>query len=122
MVAELLADGKIVGWFQGRMESGPRALGNRSILMSPDKPENKDLINKSVKFRESFRPFAATVIEEYAKDWFELDKIDISPHMMYAVNAKKETLIDALPQVISARNQSLIETNIKAIKMGIQSI
>jgi len=62
--AKLLADGKIIGWFQGRMESGPRALGNRSILMSPCKSENKDIINAKVKYREAFRPFCPSILYE----------------------------------------------------------
>jgi carbamoyltransferase len=70
VIAESLANGKIAGWFQGRMESGPRALGNRSILMSPYKAENKDIINSRIKFRESFRPFCPSVITEAAGDYF----------------------------------------------------
>lgn len=62
--AKLLADGKIIGWFQGRMESGPRSLGNRSILMSPCKSENKDIINARVKYREAFRPFCPSILYE----------------------------------------------------------
>ncbi len=69
--AELLAAGKIVGWFQGRMESGPRALGNRSILMSPTKPENKDIINASVKYREGFRPFCPSILYEKGGEYLE---------------------------------------------------
>lgn len=71
--AEILAENKVIGWFQGRMESGPRALGNRSILMSPLKPENKDYVNARVKFREGFRPFCPSLLwekrEEYLKDY-----------------------------------------------------
>ena len=62
--AKKLADGYIVAWFQGRMESGPRALGNRSILMSANKPGNKDIINARVKFREAFRPFCPSLLWE----------------------------------------------------------
>jgi carbamoyltransferase len=72
MAAELLAEGKIIAWFQGRMEAGPRALGNRSILMSPIKQENKDIINAWVKFREGFRPFCPSILygkkDLYIKD------------------------------------------------------
>lgn len=68
-VAKLLGDGKIVGWFQGKMESGPRALGNRSILMDPRKAENKDIINSRVKYREAFRPFCPTILDTAAKDY-----------------------------------------------------
>ena len=65
-----LIDGKVVGWFQGRFEWGPRALGNRSILADPRSEEMKDLVNVKIKFREPFRPFAPVIIEEYAKDFF----------------------------------------------------
>jgi carbamoyltransferase len=70
-VARKLAQNKIVGWFQGRMEGGPRALGGRSILMSPLKAENKDIINSFVKFREGFRPFCPSVTEEAADKYFD---------------------------------------------------
>ena len=70
-VAGELASGKIVAWFQGRMESGPRALGNRSILMSPLKAENKDILNSRVKFRESFRPFCPSILYEKKDDYLE---------------------------------------------------
>ncbi len=79
-VATFLSDGKVVGWFQGRMEFGPRALGNRSILADPTRKEMKDLINKMVKFREPFRPFAPAVTEEDAFKYFDL-KVK-SPYML----------------------------------------
>jgi carbamoyltransferase len=69
--ARQLADDKIVAWLQGRMESGPRALGNRSILMSANKPENKDIINARVKFREAFRPFCPSLLWEKQADYLE---------------------------------------------------
>ncbi len=69
--AKLLADNKIVAWFQGRMESGPRALGNRSILMSANRSENKDIINAKVKFREAFRPFCPSLLWEKREDYLE---------------------------------------------------
>jgi carbamoyltransferase len=69
--ARLLADGKIVGWFQGRAEVGPRALGARSILADPRRAEAKDIVNARVKRREGFRPFAPSVLDEHGPDWFE---------------------------------------------------
>jgi len=75
-----LVDGKAVGWFQGRMEFGPRALGNRSILGDARSPTMQSLLNLKVKFRESFRPFAPSVLREDIQDWFELD-VD-SPYML----------------------------------------
>lgn len=75
-VAQDLADGKIVGWYQGRYEIGPRALGNRSILASPITPGVRDTINQRVKFREAFRPFAPSVLAEHAAEYFEIDQPD----------------------------------------------
>ncbi len=79
-VAERLAAGRIVGWFQGRMEVGPRALGNRSILADPRDPRMKDTLNRRVKHREPFRPFAPSVLAESAAEWFE--DVRDSPHML----------------------------------------
>ncbi len=80
-VANLLADQKIVGWVQGRMEFGPRALGHRSILGDPRSPQMQSLLNLKVKFRESFRPFAPAVLRERAAEFFELD--EQSPYMLF---------------------------------------
>lgn len=79
-VAAELAEGKVVGWFQGRMEFGPRALGNRSILADPRDPAMQSILNLKTKFRESFRPFAPAVLAEDAKDWFDLPQE--SPYML----------------------------------------
>ena len=79
-VAEHLKEGKVIGWFQGRMEFGPRALGNRSILGSPSYPEMQKKINLNIKYREGFRPFAPSVLEEDAKHYFKLDQA--SPYML----------------------------------------
>jgi carbamoyltransferase len=78
-VAELLAEGAVVGWFQGRMEFGPRALGSRSILGDPRRPEMQSVMNLKIKFRESFRPFAPSVLAERTSNYFELDRP--SPYM-----------------------------------------
>ena len=78
--ASALADGKAVGWFQGRMEFGPRALGNRSILADPRRPEMQRSLNLKVKFRESFRPFAPSVLREHLEQWFDL--ATDSPYML----------------------------------------
>ena len=69
-----LADGRAVGWFQGRMEFGPRALGGRSILADPRSPQMQRTLNLKVKYRESFRPFAPSVLREHVADWFDLDE------------------------------------------------
>lgn len=81
LVADRLADGKIVGWFQGRMEFGPRALGNRSILADPRNPEMQKRLNLKTKFREGFRPFAPSVLEEDAGSFFDMDVP--SPYMLF---------------------------------------
>jgi carbamoyltransferase len=81
-VAELLADGKVVGWFQGRMEFGPRALGARSILGDPRSPAMQATMNVKIKFRESFRPFAPAVLQERAAEWFDLKPGQESPYML----------------------------------------
>jgi carbamoyltransferase len=73
-VAELLCSGAIVGWFQGRMEWGPRALGNRSLLADPRNPATRETLNHKVKHREHFRPFAPSVLAEYADEWFDLGR------------------------------------------------
>ena len=88
VVASALADGKVVGWFQGRMEFGPRALGNRSILGDPRSPAMQKTLNLKVKFRESFRPFAPSVLRPDVAEWFELDAD--SPYMLLVAGVKPE--------------------------------
>jgi carbamoyltransferase len=97
--ADLLAAGKIVGWFQGRMEFGPRALGNRSILADPRQVEIKDVLNRRIKHRESFRPFAPAVLDEYVEDYFE--EAGPSPFMLmvFKVRAEKRPSIPAIEHV-----------------------
>jgi carbamoyltransferase len=86
--AKSLSAGKAVGWMQGRMEFGPRALGNRSILGDPRSPTMQKMLNLKVKYRESFRPFAPSVLREDAADWFELD--GESPYMLLVAGVRKE--------------------------------
>ncbi len=86
-IANLLAKGKIIGWFQGRMEYGPRALGNRSILADSRDPDMKSRINKEIKFRESFRPFAPVVLEEDIQEYFAIRTT--SPYMLFAMPVRK---------------------------------
>jgi carbamoyltransferase len=88
LVAKHIADGKIIGWFQGRMEFGPRALGNRSILGDPRPPEMKDIINAKIKLREGFRPFAPAVMRERCEDYFELDQE--SPYMLLVAQVRED--------------------------------
>ena len=86
--AEAIADGKAVGWFQGRMEFGPRALGGRSIIADPRSPTMQKTLNLKVKYRESFRPFAPSVLREDVEDWFEID-CD-SPYMLLVADVQPE--------------------------------
>ena len=87
-VADLLNAGKVVGWYQGKSEWGPRALGNRSILAHPGWPGMKELINRKIKRRESFRPFAPSILAEEVPNWFEQNVA--SPFMMHVVRIKEE--------------------------------
>jgi carbamoyltransferase len=97
--AEAIAEGKVVGWFQGRMEWGPRALGNRSILCDPRRADMKDALNSKIKRRESFRPFAPSILREAVSEWFETD--DDVPFMTqaYQVRPEKRALIPAVTHV-----------------------
>jgi len=97
--AEFLADNKIVAWFQGRMESGPRALGNRSILMSPLKAENKDIINAWVKFREGFRPFCPSLLYEKREDYLDDCRDEFFMITSFDVTNKKREAIPAVVHV-----------------------
>jgi len=106
---EMLAKGKIVGWYQGKMEFGPRALGNRSILADPRRTDMKDTLNRRIKHRESFRPFAPAVPEEKAQDYFEMDCAS-SPFMLkvFPVRPEKSSLIPAITHADgSARVQTV---------------
>ena len=89
----------MIGWFQGRLEWGPRALGNRSILGDPRRADMKDILNLKIKRRESFRPFAPSILREAVKDWFETD--DDVPFMMqvFKIKADKRALIPAVTHV-----------------------
>jgi len=97
--ATAIAEGKVVGWFQGRMEWGPRALGNRSILCDPRRQNMKEILNTKIKRRESFRPFAPSILRESVAEWFEQE--DDVPFMMevFQVRPKKRPLIPAVVHV-----------------------
>jgi len=95
--AQLIADGNVVGWYQGKMEWGPRALGNRSILADPRNKNMKDILNKKIKHRESFRPFAPSILEEYVSDYFEMDIP--SPYMLMVAKVKQPDKIPAVTHV-----------------------
>lgn len=117
--AEAVARGEVIGWFQGRLEWGPRALGNRSIICDPRRGDMKEILNLKIKRRESFRPFAPSVQKEHVADWFEEDG-DV-PFMMqvYQIKEDKRVLIPAVTHVDgSGRLQSVYkETNLRYWKL-----
>ncbi len=105
--AKLIAEKNVVGWFQGKMEFGPRALGNRSIVADPRDSDMKDIVNLKIKFRESFRPFAPTVIEEKSSEYFDLNCP--SPYMLLVAQVREDKrIIPAVTHVdCSARIQTI---------------
>jgi carbamoyltransferase len=107
-IVDLLREKNIVAIFQGRSENGPRALGNRSLLFDPTFVDGKDFVN-SVKRREYFRPFAGSILEEYANEWFDLRGMESSPTMMYAVNCKPG-IEEKIPSVIHVDGTCRIQT------------
>jgi carbamoyltransferase len=112
LTAEQVAKGNVVGWFQGRMEWGPRALGNRSIVCDPRRADMKDILNQKIKRRESFRPFAPSVIRESVAEWFETD-YDV-PFMLqvYQIREQKRAQIPAVTHVNgSGRLQTVTESS-----------
>jgi len=96
-VAKLIVEGNVVGWYQGKMEWGPRALGNRSIIADPRNVKMKDILNEKIKHRESFRPFAPCILEEYASEYFDVDVS--SPYMLLVAPVKKPEKIPAVTHV-----------------------
>ncbi len=105
--AKLLSEGNVFGWFQGRSEFGPRALGNRSILGDPRRAEMKDILNKRVKFRQAFRPFAPIVTYERAKDIFVGE--DESPFMLRAKHVRPEWK-DRIPAIVHVDGTARVQT------------
>ena len=98
--AEMIAAGKIVAWFQGRMEFGPRALGNRSLLADPRLPEMRNILNQKVKHREDFRPFAPSVLAEHADEWFEVGAHSASHEFMLFAPPVKAEQRNRIPAVV----------------------
>ena len=95
--ARLISEGNVVGWYQGKMEWGPRALGNRSILADPRRKEMKDILNEKIKHRESFRPFAPSILEEHYSEYFDISIP--SPYMLMVAPVKKPDKIPAVTHV-----------------------
>ena len=106
-VTEEICQGKVVGWYQGRSEWGPRALGNRSILADPRNPNMRDIINDKIKKREEFRPFAPSVLEEHASTYFYMN--GQSPYMGFVFDAK-QIAIDKIPSCVHVDGTSRVQT------------
>ncbi len=106
-IANRISKNQVIGWFKGRCEWGPRALGNRSILADARNPEIKDILNKKIKLRESFRPFAPAVLEEFANTYFDINYP--SPYMLNVVNGKKIAK-ESVPSVVHVDNTCRVQT------------
>jgi carbamoyltransferase len=105
---EKMLDGKVVGWFQGKMEFGARALGNRSLIADPRRTDMRDIINLRIKFREKFRPFAPSILEENVGEWFEIDEPTPYMEKVFPIRKEKRALIPAVTHVDgSGRLQSV---------------
>ncbi len=108
ITAKLISENKIIGWFQDGAETGPRALGNRSIIVNPANPDMKDILNNKVKFRESFRPFAPAVLKEKVNDYFDTDFPD-NPFMLYVCGVKKDKAKE-IPAVVHVDGTARFQT------------
>jgi carbamoyltransferase len=107
--AKLIRDGRVLGWYRGRMEFGPRALGHRSILADPGHVEMRDRINAMVKMREAFRPFAPAVSLEQVQDWFEVPKGFELPYMIMTADVRKEHRA-TLPAITHVNGSARVQT------------
>lgn len=107
-IVNLMRSKNIVAMFQGRSESGPRALGNRSLMFDPTFEDGKDWVNR-IKRREYFRPFAGSILHEHAHDWFDMRGMEETPHMMYAMNCQ-EGVAEKIPSIIHVDGSCRIQT------------
>jgi carbamoyltransferase len=112
--AQDIADGLVIGWFQGRMEFGPRALGNRSIIVDPRRAEMKDILNDRIKKREPFRPFAPSVLEECTEDYFEQSHPAPTMLMVYQVKAERRAEIPAVTHVDGSGRLQTVSREVNA--------
>ncbi len=97
--SDLLIEGKVVGWFQGQMEFGARALGNRTLLADPRRTDMRDIINLRIKFREKFRPFAPSILEEHVSEWFEINESTPYMEKVFPIRPEKHAIIPAVTHV-----------------------
>lgn len=96
---DLMIDGKVIGWFQGKMEFGARALGNRTLLADPRRTDMRDIINLRIKFREKFRPFAPSILEEHVSDWFEINEATPYMEKVFPIRPERHAQIPAVTHV-----------------------
>jgi carbamoyltransferase len=118
-VAEQIAAGAVVGWFQGRMEFGPRALGNRSIVTDPRRHDMKDILNARIKHREPFRPFAPSVLAEKAGEWYEQDYTSPFMILVYRTRAEKRSEIPAVNHVDDTGRLQTVEERVSPRYYGL---
>jgi carbamoyltransferase len=111
-VAERIDAGDVVGWFQGRMEFGPRALGNRSIVVDPRRPDMKDVLNARIKHREPFRPFAPSILADATGEWFEQDYTSPFMVLVYKTRADKREVVPAVNHVDDTGRLQTVEERI----------
>ena len=112
--AQDTADGLVVGWFQGRMEFGPRALGNRSIVVDPRRPDMKEILNQRIKKREPFRPFAPSILEERTADYFEQDHPAPTMLMVYQVREERRAEVPAITHVDGSGRLQTVSREVNA--------
>lgn len=98
-IVDAICDGKVIGWFQGRMEFGARALGNRSLIADPRRADMRDIINLKIKFREKFRPFAPSILEEFVGEYFEIDEPVPFMEKVFKIRPEKREKIPAVTHV-----------------------
>jgi carbamoyltransferase len=111
-VAGKIADGEVVGWFQGRMEFGPRALGQRSIVADPRRDDMKDILNARIKHREPFRPFAPSVLSDRVGEWFEQDYPSPFMVLVYKTRVEKREQIPAVNHVDDTGRVQAVEEDV----------
>jgi carbamoyltransferase len=122
-VASLLADHQVIGWFQGRMEFGPRALGARSILGDARSPRLQAAMNLKIKFRESFRPFAPIVLRERASEWFGLEPEQESPYMLLVAPVREEHRVPIPAQkVTTMRNHPDLRRRVNVVRSTVPAV
>ena len=106
-----ILDGKVVGWFQGRMEFGARALGNRSLIADPRRTDMRDIINLRIKFREKFRPFAPSILEEHVGEWFEINEATPYMEKVFPIRKEKHEIIPAVTHVDGSGRLQTVSQN-----------